>query len=143
VEDNRSFYDGIEDESMYRVEGNKMDLGKVEISPEVIEVIAGMAANEVVGVASMHGSFATGVAERIGRKNYGKGVKVDLTEEGITIDVQLHMTFGVSIPEVGRNVQDNIARTLRAMTALEVNAINIHVVGIEFDSESNMGVAEG
>ncbi|WP_308422164.1 Asp23/Gls24 family envelope stress response protein [Pullulanibacillus camelliae] len=128
---------------MYEVDDNNTDLGKVEISPEVIEVIAGMAANEVDGVAAMHGSFATGVAERIGRKNYGKGIKVDLTEEGITIDVQLHMKFGVSIPDVGRCVQDNIAQTLRTMTALEVNAINIHVVGIEFEQESNTSIENG
>ncbi|MGV3489288.1 MAG: Asp23/Gls24 family envelope stress response protein [Tuberibacillus sp.] len=109
------------------------ELGRVEISPEVIEVIAGLAASEVSGVASMHGGFATGVAEKMGRKNYGKGVKVDLGEDGITIDVQLHMNFGVSIPEASRQVQENIAQTLRTMTALEASAINVHVVGIQFE----------
>ena len=54
-------------------------LGKVEIAPEVIEVIAGIAASEVEGVAHMRGNFATGVVEKLGKKNHGKGVKVDLT----------------------------------------------------------------
>ena len=52
--------------------------GKVEIAPEVIEVIAGIAASEVEGVAQMRGNFATGVVERLGKKNHGKGVKVEL-----------------------------------------------------------------
>lgn len=126
-------YDEMDNEAMFEMDDMASDLGKVEISPDVIEVIAGLAASEVSGVASMHGGFATGVAEKMGRKNYGKGVKVDLGEEGITIDVQLHMNYGVSIPDVSRQVQDNIAQTLRTMTALEASAINIHVVGIQFE----------
>lgn len=74
--------------------------GKVEIAPEVIEVIAGIAASEVEGVAQMRGNFATGVVERLGKKNHGKGVKVELSEEGITVDVYCLMKFGVSIPTV-------------------------------------------
>jgi len=131
--EDKQHFDGVEHGEMFEMD-DAGDLGTVEISPEVIEVIAGLAASEVSGVASMHGGFATGVAERIGRKNYGKGVKVDLNDDGITIDVQLHMAFGVSIPEVGRNVQENIAQALRTMTGLEANAINVHVVGIAFDN---------
>ena len=61
------------------------NLGKVEIAPEVIEVIAGIAASEVEGVAQMRGNFAAGVVERLGKKNHGKGVKVELLEEGIKV----------------------------------------------------------
>ena len=76
--------------------------GKVEIAPEVIEVIAGIAASEVEGVAQMRGNFAAGVVERLGKKNHGKGVKVDLSESGIKVDVYCVMKFGVSIPSVAQ-----------------------------------------
>jgi uncharacterized alkaline shock family protein YloU len=111
-------------------------LGKVEIAPEVIEVIAGIAASEIEGVASMRGNFAAGVVERLGKKNHGKGVKVDLTEEGIIIEVYCVMIFGVSIPNVAQKIQDNIRQALLNMTALEVNEVNIHVVGIQFESKT-------
>jgi uncharacterized alkaline shock family protein YloU len=111
-------------------------LGKVEIAPEVIEVIAGIAASEIEGVASMRGNFAAGVVERLGKKNHGKGVKVDLTEEGIVIEVYCVMIFGVSIPTVAQKIQDNIRQALLNMTALEVNEVNIHVVGIQFESRT-------
>jgi uncharacterized alkaline shock family protein YloU len=111
-------------------------LGKVEIAPEVIEVIAGIAASEIEGVASMRGNFAAGVVERLGKKNHGKGVKVDLAEEGIIIDVYCVMIFGVSIPTVAQKIQDNIRQALLNMTALEVNEVNIHVVGIQFESKT-------
>lgn len=110
-------------------------LGKVEISPEVIEVIAGIATSEVDGVAAMRGNFASGVAERFGRKAHGKGVKVDLTERGIFLDVFVEIVYGYSIPSVGEKIQKNIRQELQNMTALEVNQINIHVVGIHFEQK--------
>ncbi|WP_458412545.1 Asp23/Gls24 family envelope stress response protein [Schinkia sp. CFF1] len=112
-------------------------LGKVEIAPEVIEVIAGIASSEVEGVASMRGNFATGVAEKLGRKSHGKGIKVELSEEGILIDAYVVMQFGVSIPDVAKKIQDNIRQALLNMTALEVNEINIHVVGVQFEQKAD------
>lgn len=137
MDENNQFLEDLDDSQMFDLEEPDTGLGKIEISPEVLEVIASLAATEVAGVASMHGSFATGVAEKMGRKNYGKGVRVDLSEEGIVIDVQLHMIFGISIPKVAQQVQENISQTLQTMTALQVKAINVHVVGIEFDQEEN------
>lgn len=135
MDENNQFLEDLDDSQMFDLEEHDTGLGKIEISPEVLEVIASLAAAEVSGVASMRGSFATGVAEKMGRKNYGKGVRVDLSEEGIVIDVQLHMIFGISIPKVAQQVQENISQTLRTMTALQVKAINVHVVGIEFEQE--------
>ncbi|GAE36342.1 Asp23/Gls24 family envelope stress response protein [Halalkalibacter akibai] len=122
------------------LEEQKSELGKVEISPEVIEVIAGIAASEVDGVATMRGNFATGVAEKLGRKNHGKGVKVELAEDGITVDVSVVITYGVAVPEVANLIQSNIKQALQTMTAIELQAINVHVVGVQF--ESNEAVEE-
>jgi uncharacterized alkaline shock family protein YloU len=110
-------------------------LGKIEIAPEVIEVIAGIAASEVEGVSQMRGNFASGVVERLGKKNHGKGVKVELTEEGIKVDVYCTMKFGVSIPTVAQKVQDNIRQALLNMTALDAEEVNIHIVGIVFETQ--------
>ncbi len=112
-------------------------LGKVEIAPEVIEVIASIASSEVEGVASMRGNFASGVVEKLGKKNHGKGVKVELTDDGIIVDVYVVMIFGVSIPKVAQNIQDNIRQALMTMTALEVDEVNIHVVGVQFDNQKH------
>jgi uncharacterized alkaline shock family protein YloU len=109
-------------------------LGKVEIAPEVIEVIAGIAASEVEGVAQMRGNFASGVVEKLGKKLHNKGVKVELADEGIKVDVYCVMNFGVSIPQVAQQIQDNIRQTLINMTALVAEEINIHVVGVQFEN---------
>lgn len=112
------------------------NLGKVEIAPEVIEVITGIAASEVDGVSSMRGSFATDVVERFGKKTHSKGVKVDLTENGILIDLYVVLNFGVSIPQVAEQLQTNIRQSLKNMTALEIAEINVHVVGIQMEQEN-------
>ncbi|MEW9500379.1 Asp23/Gls24 family envelope stress response protein [Jeotgalibacillus marinus] len=110
-------------------------LGKIEIAPEVIEVIAGIAASEVEGIAQMRGNFASGVVERLGKKIHGKGVKVELGEEGIVVDVYCTIKFGVSIPSVAQKIQDNIRQTLQNMTALLAEEVNVHVVGVQFESQ--------
>lgn len=116
-------------------------LGTVEIAPEVIEIITGISASEVKGISSMRGNFASGVVERFGKKSHSKGVKVDLTESGILIDLYVVLDFGVSIPEVAQKLQTNIRQTLKSMTALEIAEINVHVVGIQTDGKEH--TAEG
>ncbi|GEL77370.1 Asp23/Gls24 family envelope stress response protein [Tenuibacillus multivorans] len=130
----------MEDKQLLNVSDDQT-LGKVEIAPEVIEVIAGIAANEVSGVANMRGNLASNVTERFGKKKHGKGVKVDLSEEGIVIDVFTDLDYGVSIPTVAQKIQDSIRSTLKNMTALEILEINVHVVGIQIEDRTE-GIKE-
>ncbi|GIN73531.1 hypothetical protein J14TS2_40060 [Bacillus sp. J14TS2] len=116
------------------IQDDEQSHGKIEIAPEVIEVIAGIAASEVDGIAQMRGNFASGVVEKLGKKNHGKGIRVELTDDGIKVDVFCLMDFGVSIPTVAQKVQDNIKQTLYNMTALEAEEVNIHIVGVAFET---------
>jgi len=110
-------------------------LGKVEIAPGVIEVIAGIATTEIEGVFSRRGNFATDMAEMFGLKSHGKGVKVELTETGVVIDVFVVIEYGKSIPVVAQGIQKNIRQTLKTMTALEIQEINVHIVAIRIDKD--------
>ncbi len=109
------------------------ELGRIEIAPEVIEIIAGIAASEVEGVAGMRSSFATGMAEKLGKKNLAKGVKADISQTGIVIDIYCLMNFGVSMPNVSFKLQEVVRQALKTMTGLEVNEVNVHVIGVHFE----------
>lgn len=122
-------------ENPFEMNHESTDLGKIEIAPEVIEVIAGIAATEINGVAAMRGNFAAGVVERLGKKNHGKGVRVELAEDKVIIDLYVVVKFGIAIPKVASEMQDNVRQALMNMTGLEVSEVNIHVVGVEFESE--------
>src|SRR5690606_7017218 len=124
------------DQSLVNMSENT-GLGKVEIAPEVIEVIAGIAASEVEGLANMRGNFATGVVEKFGKKSHSKGVKVELTENGIVIDLFVVLEYGVSIPSVAQKIQANIRQTLKNMTSLDIVEVNVHVVGLQMDKEQD------
>jgi|SRR5690625_953848 len=123
----------MNEQPLLNVDGDT-SLGKVEIAPEVIEVIAGIAAAEVDGLFDMRGNFASGVAERFGKTTHSKGVKVELTESGILIDLYVILNYGISIPQVAQELQSSIRQTIKSMTALEIKEINVHVVGIQMDN---------
>ncbi|OHX57162.1 hypothetical protein BB776_01090 [Planococcus salinarum] len=114
---------------------NKQDLGSIEVAPEVLEIIASIAASDIEGVASMRGNFASGVAERLGKKVHGKGVKTELAADGLMIDVYCVVDYGVSIPKTAQKIQQQVRQTLENMTSLETQEVNVHITGIQFENQ--------
>ena len=105
-------------------------LGEIEIAPEVIEVIAGIAANEVEGVYAMQGSFKTGVNELLGRTTHNKGVQLTVDENGLSVDVYCYIKYGASVPKVALDMQEKVKEQVLYMSNLEVSQVNVHVVGL-------------
>ena len=83
-------------------------LGTIRIADEVVSIIAGLAATEVEGVAGMSGGIAGGIAEILGRKNFSKGVKVEVGEKEAAIDLYIIVKYGVRIPDIALNVQEAV-----------------------------------
>lgn len=106
--------------------------GNVKIADEVVGVIAGIAATEVEGVAGMAGGIASGITEILGKKNFSKGVKVEVGETQAALDLYIVIQYGVSIPEVAQQVQENVKRAVESMTGLDVVEVNVHVQGVAF-----------
>lgn len=120
----------------------KTELGRIEIAPEVIEVITGLAAAEVEGVAHMSGGFVGDIAERLGRKNLAKGVKVEVGKKEAAVDVYIIVKYGYKIPEVARNIQENVQNAIETMTGLKVIEVNVHIVDVEFRTEKKVDIEE-
>ena len=104
--------------------------GNIKISDEVISTIAAVAVSEIDGANTMGGTFG-GLVEKFSKKNYTKGIKVTSNEGLITIDVNIVVDFGVKIHEVAWNVQSNVKKSVELMCGLDVEKVNIHVVGVE------------
>lgn len=120
--------------STISTEFEKTDLGTIQIAPEVVEIIAGLATVEVDGVAGMSGGLAGGIAEFLGRKNLAKGVKVDVGEKEAAVDVSIIIDYGCKIPEVAENIQYNVKNAIYSMTGLQVVEVNVHIHGVHFKS---------
>ncbi|OPL11132.1 MAG: alkaline-shock protein [Firmicutes bacterium ML8_F2] len=111
------------------------ELGAVKIADEVVSIIAGIAAADIDGVASMSGGIGGGIAEVLGRRNLSKGVKVEVGEEEAKIDIFIIVDYGVRIPDVAWDIQESVKNALETMTGLRVSQVNIHVQGVQFPEE--------
>ncbi|GAA0135672.1 Asp23/Gls24 family envelope stress response protein [Paenibacillus sp. YSY-4.3] len=113
-------------------EFERTDIGEIQIAPEVIEVIAGLATVEVKGVAGMSGGFAGGIVELLGRKNLSKGVKVEVGQREAAVDVSVIVEYGNRLPEVATEIQHNVKRSIETMTGLTVVEVNVHIHDVIF-----------
>lgn len=122
--------------------------GSVSFATDVVATIAGLAATEIEGVASMAGaSNGSSLADILSRrmtsnsKNLTKGVKVEVQEGKVLVDVNFIVEYGSPVPEVAKNIQENVKKAIETMSGLTVEAVDVHVQGISFERE-NKAVAE-
>ena len=109
-------------------------LGEVRVADEVIAIIAGLAATEVEGVASMAGNITNELVSKLGMKNLSKGVKVEVTEDAVAVDVALNIGYGYSIPQGSAIAQQKIKTAIETMTGLEVSGVNIRIASVDMNT---------
>ena len=110
-------------------------MGEVRIADEVVAIIAGLAATEVDGVESMAGNITNELVGKLGMKNLSKGVKVDVTEEHVSVDLSLNIKYGYNIPDVSERVQDRVKSAIENMTGLTVLDVNIRIAGVNINEQ--------
>ena len=111
--------------------------GTVSFATDVVATIAGLAATEVEGVASMR-SPASGLADMFSRKttrNFTTGVRIDLDDNQVTADITIVVEYGSPVPDVARGIQENVKKAIETMTGLTVRSVDVHVSGISFERE--------
>lgn len=107
----------------------------VRISPDVIASIAGLAAAEVVGIADMSGGIVGGIAEKLGRKDLTKGIKVNLDGEVVKIEINIIVEFGVQIAELARKLSQVVRVAVEKSTGLKVASVSVNVQGLNIPKE--------
>ena len=111
---------------------NNRPSGKTTVSPEVLTTIARMAALGVPGVRGMAG--VSGGVNRLFRRGANDGVRIILHENSVTADIYLVVKEDVNIREVGRNVQQQVARAIEEMVGMDVAQIDIHIEDIDYEA---------
>ena len=112
--------------------------GSVSFATGVVETIAGLAAQEVEGVASM-ASTSTGFADMFTRKstrNFTKGVRVDIDGGTVAVDVTIVVEYGSPVPDVARSIQENVKKAIETMSGLDVRNVDVHVQAVSFEREN-------
>ena len=106
--------------------------GNINVSEEVIAVIAGAAISEIDGVAGLSNTVGSEIYDFIGRKSVTKGIKVSFAGNTVTIDATIMVRFGVTIATIAGKVQSAVANSIEAMTGMSP-VVNVRVAGISFD----------
>ena len=120
-----------EDRKTFKIkDGN---LGEVKIADEVVAIIAGLAATEIEGVASMAGNITKEIISKLGVKNLSKGVKVTVEEGRVCVDVAINVEYGYSVTDVSYKVQDKVKTAIENMTGLNVTEVNIKIAGVSLE----------
>ena len=104
-------------------------------SNEVVAIIAGMAASEVEGIATM---VSVPNSNLLG-KNRGvtKGVKVEIGTEEASVDLYVTVEYGKPIQKAAQDAQESVRRAIESMTGLHVVRVDVHVQGVSFEKENN------
>lgn len=104
----------------------------VKIANDVIGVIAAIAAMDVEGISGLSGGLVSGISEKLGKSGIGRGVRVEVEEQSVKLDLFIIVQYGAKIPDVAVRTQSVVKRDVQTMTGLTVTGVNIHVQGVAF-----------
>ena len=114
----------------------KNELGTIRLDDDIIATIAGFAAVENYGIVGMNAKkVGDALTELFGRDNVKRGVKVNVQDGQVEIDLFVTLEYGVSLPAVAANTKKNVCYRVEEMTGLKVTSVNVHVEAIRVDSD--------
>lgn len=111
------------------------NVGTVNIADDVVAMIASLATTEVEGVSAMAGNITNELMSRVGMKSLTKGVKVELTEEHVIVDLAVTMEYGYNIPATCQKVQAKVKNAIENMTGLTCADVNIRIAGVNMKKD--------
>ena len=115
---------------------NKNAAGTIEIAPDVIASIASIAVADVPGIAGFSSKIVDNIT-KIGRKNLTKGIKVEMNEDSMVIDIYAIVEYGSAINKVSADAQKAVKAAVEAATGLTCSQVNMHIQGILSPPESD------
>ena len=105
--------------------------GSVLISEDVISTIVAHAVEEVEGGVGLNAKPGSDIIEMIGKKGWGKGLKITIGEEdALTVDCNITVAYGQSVVSVANAVQESVTNALESMAGVKIAAVNVNVCGI-------------
>ena len=122
-----------ENQTGYTLEN--VNMGQVQIAYEVVAIIAGLAATEVEGVASMAGNITNELVSKLGKKSLSKGIRVKVEDGIVNVNVALNIAYGYSVPKTCKKVQEKVKAAIENMTGLEVEKVDIQIANVSISKE--------
>lgn len=112
---------------------NEEKFGEVRIADEVVAIIAGLAASEVEGVASMAGNVTRDLIGKLGVKSLSKGVRVTVEEDTVYVRLAINISYGYNVPSTCEKIQEKVKTAIETMTGLTVAEVNVKIVNVTME----------
>src|SRR6056297_313319 len=109
--------------------------GQVHISSEVLSIITGIAAREIEGVQDASSGFVDEISSLFNKKNNTKGIKIEVKENNVYIDISINVEYGYNVHKVAEAVQSRVAEKIENMTELNVTSVNVNVSNVFLKEE--------
>ncbi|MCF0144415.1 MAG: Asp23/Gls24 family envelope stress response protein [Firmicutes bacterium] len=110
------------------------DNGIIKVSDEVLAVCAINATLKTEGVVRMDGGISNTLSKNIlGHELASKGAKASQNKDKVEIDLYVIARYGIHIPQMAWDIQENVKKEIKDMTNMTVTAVNIHVQGVEIN----------
>ncbi len=110
-------------------------IGAVQIADDVVAMIASLATTEIDGVSAMAGNITNELMSKVGMKKLTRGVKVDVLENNVTVDLAVTMEYGYNIPATCQKVQQKVKSAIENMTGLCCTDVNIRIAGVNMKQD--------
>ncbi|MBQ4176725.1 MAG: Asp23/Gls24 family envelope stress response protein [Lachnospiraceae bacterium] len=107
--------------------------GEVKIADDVVSVIAGLAASDVKGVASLAGNATREVIGKMGFKSLNKGIRLTVDDTQVHVWMKVNIRYGYNVPDTCAAVQDRVVTAIETMTGLTVAEVNVRVNSVVMD----------
>lgn len=109
--------------------------GSVQIADDVVAMIASLATTEIEGVSAMAGNISNELMSKVGVKKLTKGVKVEVLDQNVKVDLAVTMEYGYNIPATCQKVQAKVKSAIENMTGLTCSDVNIRIAGVNMNKD--------
>lgn len=117
------------------------EFGSIRMDDEVIASIAAYTVLSIDGVAGMVGGMADGITEMFGKRPARKGVRVEVIDGNLTVDVNILVQYGIPIPDLAHHIQRDVVEQVKNMTGITLSSVDVYVQGVVFASEDKTDAA--
>ncbi|MBE5735301.1 MAG: Asp23/Gls24 family envelope stress response protein [Clostridiales bacterium] len=113
--------------------------GNITFNDHIILSVINLATKEIAGVSSLDTKHMFAL-KRWFNKNYSNGVKISYLNNSMIVDVYINVFFGYNVSEIAYRVQENIKNSIASMIDINIDNINVHVIGVDFSKSEDSDI---
>ena len=108
--------------------------GTISIENEVIARIAGLTAIDCYGIVGMAAkNVKDGFVQLLKRESFTKGIRINVNEDKISIDLHIIVEYGTNITAIAENIISTVKYKVETVCGIEVEQVNVFVEGVRVD----------